>query len=215
MPADDGPADWQHIDVEVDPSRDDGLEPGASGRKIDIVQPAQAIIPKKLAAVTVSNVHLGDQDLSFSVDKVGVPVLVKISYFPNWHVSGAEGPYRIAPNLMVVVPTANDVHLTYERSQLDNFAYILTFIGIGLLIFMRFRGDVRHANTHPFGSNTGPTEFLWDDWEPPSEEMLVDPTPPDLLRPDPEDSLEAESSHWEAPPPAVPTADSAPTDDNV
>ena len=69
---------------------------------------------KPLPPVTVSNVQLGDQDLRFSVDKIGVPVLVKISYFPNWKVSGAEGPYRIAPNLMVVVPTSTDVHLTYE-----------------------------------------------------------------------------------------------------
>ncbi len=84
-----------------------------------------------LPAVTVSDVQLGDQDLRFNVDKIGVPILVKISYFPNWHASGAEGPYRIAPNLMVVVPTSTDVHLTYERSRLDYFAYLLTFIGIG------------------------------------------------------------------------------------
>ncbi|MBK5333001.1 MAG: hypothetical protein JJD93_13580, partial [Ilumatobacteraceae bacterium] len=111
-PADSGPAEWQRIDVAVDPTRSDGLAPGASGRKIDIVQPTEAITPKKLPAVKVSNVHLGDQDLRFTVDQIGVPVLVKISYFPNWHVSGANGPYRIAPNLMVVVPTSTDVHLT-------------------------------------------------------------------------------------------------------
>ena len=27
------------------------------------------------------------------------------SYFPNWEVKGAEGPYRVTPNLMVVIPT--------------------------------------------------------------------------------------------------------------
>ena len=35
-----------------------------------------------------------------------MPVVVKTSYFPNWEVQGAEGPYRLAPNLMVVVPTS-------------------------------------------------------------------------------------------------------------
>ena len=55
---------------------------------------------------TVSDVVIDEQDLSFHVDKVGVPVLVKVSYFPNWTAHGAEGPYRIAPNLMVVVPTS-------------------------------------------------------------------------------------------------------------
>ena len=151
MPADDGPAEWQRIDVARRPDRDDGLAPGASGRKIDIVQPVEPIEPKALPAVKVSNVQLGDQDLRFTVDQIGVPVLVKISYFPNWHASGAKGPYRIAPNLMVVVPTSTDVHLTYERSRLDYFAYLLTFVGIGFLIFMRVRGDVTMPTSHPFG----------------------------------------------------------------
>ena len=75
--------------------------------------------------------RLGEQDLRFDVDQIGVPVLVKVSYFPNWQVSGAEGPYRIAPNMMVVVPTSTDVQLTYGRSPLDYFAYLLTFVGIG------------------------------------------------------------------------------------
>ena len=37
--------------------------------------------------------------------EIGVPVLVKISYFPRWHATGATGPYRVSPNLMVVIPT--------------------------------------------------------------------------------------------------------------
>ena len=200
-PADGGPADWPHIDVKVDASRSDGLAPGTSGRKIDIVQPAEPIEPVKLDPVTVSNVKLGDQDLRFSVDKIGVPVLVRISYFPNWKVSGAEGPYRIAPNFMVVIPTSTDVHLTYERSTLDYFAYLLTFLGIAMLIFMRIRGDVRHANTHPFGSETDGIGPLWDDWD--DDEEVADPTPSQRWQPDIDDSLEsdldAESLVWASP----------------
>jgi hypothetical protein len=210
IPADNGPAEWQRISVEVDTTRSDGLSPGASGRKVDIVQPAQPIVAKPLPAVTVSNVQLGDQDLRFSVDKVGVPILVKISYFPNWHVSGAKGPYRIAPNLMVVVPTSNDVHLTYERSNLDYFAYLLTFIGIGFLIFMRIRGDVRHANAHPFGNTPGAGDFEWDDWEVDPEPAMVDPTPSEAWQPD----LAADSLVW-APPAADAPADTRPPDANL
>ena len=64
-------------------------------------------------SVTVTHVRVGLQSLSFHVDRVGVPMLVKISYFPRWHVTGASGPYRVSPNLMVVVPTQRDVSLTY------------------------------------------------------------------------------------------------------
>ncbi|MEO7369875.1 MAG: hypothetical protein ABIZ69_03375, partial [Ilumatobacteraceae bacterium] len=203
IPADNGPADWQRIDVAVDETRSDGLAPGASGRKIDIVQPTEAIQPKTLAPVKVTNVHLGDQDLRFTVDQIGVPVLVKISYFPNWHVSGAKGPYRIAPNLMVVVPTSTDVHVTYERSTLDYLAYLLTFLGIALLVFMRIRGDVKHANTHPFGNESGASSFPWEDWDSQPDELMIDPTPTDSWRPDVDDplddDLDAASLVWAAP----------------
>jgi hypothetical protein len=232
MPADNGPADWQRIDVQVDPSRDDGLAPGASSRKVDIVQPSEPITAKALPAVAISAVHLGDQDLSFHVDKVGVPVLVKISYFPNWKVSGAEGPYRIAPNLMVVVPTSNDVHLTYGRSSLDYLAYLLTALGIIFLIFLRFRGDVRHANTHPFASagdgfddefgefadHTDDHDRNWDDWGFPPSSAPVDPTPAELWRLGVDDPLDApltsQPVHW-APPADAPEADPEPTDGSV
>ena len=49
----------------------------------------------------------------------GVPVLVKASYFPNWQVAGRRGPYRVAPNLMVVVPTDTHVELTYGRTGVE------------------------------------------------------------------------------------------------
>ena len=50
-----------------------------------------------------------DDSISFDVDEIGKPVLVKASYYPNWRVSGGEGPYRATPNFMVVVPTEKHV----------------------------------------------------------------------------------------------------------
>ncbi len=66
-----------------------------------------------LPSVAVSHVHVGLQSISFHVSRIGVPMLVKISYYPRWHATGASGPYRVSPDLMVVVPTAKDVSLTY------------------------------------------------------------------------------------------------------
>jgi len=144
MPADDGPAAWQRIDVQPDLTR-------RQDDRVDIVQPAQPIAAVPLDPVVVSDVDLGEQDLRFRVDRVGVPVLVKVSYFPNWEVSGAEGPYRIGPNMMVVVPTSNEVHLTFGRSGVDVLAYLLTLAGLVLLVFWRWRGDVRHLTASPIG----------------------------------------------------------------
>jgi hypothetical protein len=122
LPADDGPDDWQRITVGVDESRQipdptrPPEDPDTRGKQVDIVVPEQTIEPVPLDPIQVSDVEMGEQDLSFRVDRVGVPVLVKVSYFPNWEVDGAEGPFRVAPNLMVVVPTDNEVRLHYGRS---------------------------------------------------------------------------------------------------
>jgi hypothetical protein len=96
---------------------------------------------KQLPKVVVSDVVVGDQNISFHVDKIGVPVLVKISYFPRWHATGATGPYRVSPNLMVVVPTSNNVSLVYgstpyltigniisDAVTLGGFVYLVFFI---------------------------------------------------------------------------------------
>ena len=138
LPADAGPSEWQHIDAKVDLTRREG-EPGTSGRRVDIVTPAQAIEPVVLPPVVVGNVEMGQSDVSFSVDKIGVPVLVRVSYFPNWKVDGATGPFRVAPNMMVVIPTSNTVKLHYGSSSRDYLAYLLTFIGIGVLVRRRRR----------------------------------------------------------------------------
>jgi hypothetical protein len=147
VPADDGPEDWQRVHVDVDESRlvpdpnrgpDD---PDTRSKQVDIVVPREPIETVALPPVTVSDVVIDQQDLSFRVDEVGVPVVVKVSYFPNWSAEGAEGPYRIAPNVMVVVPTAQDVTLTFDRSRSDLVFYLLTLLGIGLLVLFRVRGD--------------------------------------------------------------------------
>jgi hypothetical protein len=138
LPADAGPSEWQHIDAKVDLTRREG-EPGTSGRRVDIVTPSQAIEPVALPSIVVSNVEMGQSDVSFSVDKTGVPVLVRVSYFPNWKVDGATGPFRVAPNMMVVIPTSNNVKLHYGSTSLDYMAYLLTFIGIGVLVRRRRR----------------------------------------------------------------------------
>jgi hypothetical protein len=149
VPVDDGPPEWQRIDVVPDAARNDGLAPGEPGRKVDVVVPAQPITPVAEPAVQVSDIQLGDQDLTFRVDKVGVPVMVKVSYFPNWKVSGADGVYRVAPNFMVVVPTSNEVRLSYERTRIDYAAYLLTLVGIALLVWFRRRGDPDLAEPAP------------------------------------------------------------------
>lgn len=138
LPVADGPREWQRVKVDIDLTRRQG-ESGDPGRRIDVVVPSGQIRKVALEPVNITNVHLGTSDVKFSVDKVGIPVLVRVSYFPNWNVSGGKGPYRVAPNMMVVIPTSTNVHLTYGRSSLDILAYLLTFAGIALAVRIRRR----------------------------------------------------------------------------
>ncbi|MGH9020096.1 MAG: hypothetical protein ACRDV0_03660 [Acidimicrobiales bacterium] len=77
-------------------------------------------------STSVSDVRVGSQSLSFHVSTVGTPVLVKVSYFPRWHATGATGPYRASPNLMVVVPTSHDVTLSYGSTPALSVGNLVT-----------------------------------------------------------------------------------------
>ena len=57
-------------------------------------------------------------------------MLVKASYFPNWKADGAEGPWRVGPNLMVVVPTSTHVSLHYGYTTVDYLGWFLTLLGV-------------------------------------------------------------------------------------
>ena len=101
-----------------------------------------------LVSVKVTHVNVGLQSVSFHVSRVGVPVLVKISYYPRWHATGASGPYRVSPNLMVVVPTSKNVSLDYTSTPaltLGNVISDLTTLGafVTLWLVLRRRRNLR------------------------------------------------------------------------
>jgi hypothetical protein len=114
-----GPTQWPHVSP-------------------PIADPKTAALPAvKVTDITQSD---GGNQISFHVNRVGVPVLVKISYFPDWHATGAQGPWRAEPNLMVVVPTSNTVTLSYGSSGPGDLGDFLTLLGvIALIILIRRR----------------------------------------------------------------------------
>src|SRR4030042_889365 len=79
------------------------------------------------------SVHLEAFRIRFTTNQVGVPHLIKVSYFPNWSVKGAEGVYPVSPHLMLVIPREKEVVLTYGRTFWD---YVGIGITLGTLLFM-------------------------------------------------------------------------------
>ena len=110
----DGPASWRRA-------------PGSAALRL----------PRRtLPTVHVSNVRTTDSSISFDVDRTGVPVVVKESYFPNWRADGADGPWRATPNFMVVVPTSHHVTLHYITSTSEWLGRLLTLLGIAGLVLL-------------------------------------------------------------------------------
>jgi hypothetical protein len=143
-------------------------------------------VPVKPEPTTqVTEIVEHNSSISFNVSRVGVPVVVTVSYFPNWQVSGAEGVYRIGPNLMVVVPTSHHVSMSYGYTPVDYEGWGLTLLALVGLFFLirhpvapvvavRRRGLGRRAPPVLAGAAvTGTIRNVWDH-EPGPEE----PRPP-------------------------------------
>lgn len=73
--------------------------------------------------------EISEEKLVFETTAVGQPHWVKISYFPNWKVKGAEGPYVASPSFMMVIPTQREVTLYFGRTWSNNLGQLLTFAG--------------------------------------------------------------------------------------
>jgi hypothetical protein len=153
---------------------------------------------RRLPDVKVSNVHQSDDSVSFRVSRTGVPVVVRTSYFPNWEASGADGPWRLTPNFMVVVPTSRSVTLRYARSGPEILGIGLSVVGVaglaGLVIWRpkdRRRGDAEPAPDEPAGA--GPPDADPDpDWDPDWDLGTSPPTPSREDAPDGNSGREAQ-----------------------
>jgi hypothetical protein len=89
---------------------------------------------RSLPHVTISAIHTTTSSLTFHVSRTGVPVLVKIPYFPNWKSTGASEPIEVTPNDMVVVPTSNTVTLTYGTTTVDWIGRAGSLVGLAGLV---------------------------------------------------------------------------------
>jgi hypothetical protein len=125
------------------------LATGGPSEWARISDPAKSSPPTAVRQARVSSIRSGDDRISFDVDRPGTPVVVRASYFPNWKAEGAEGPWRITPNLMVVVPTSEHVELHYGWTAMDLGAWFVTFLGLVGIVWVARRGRIELPEPPP------------------------------------------------------------------
>ena len=111
---------------------------------------------RRLPAVQVTRVRQTDNDIRFHVSRTGVPVVVRTSYFPNWEATGAKGPWRLSPNLMVVVPTSHDVTVHFARSGSEKIGAAGSVVGLAGLVALGISDVKRRRRARP----TVPSESI-------------------------------------------------------
>jgi hypothetical protein len=121
------------------------------------VQGASATPPHVAVPVAaVTNIKMTDDRITFDVDRTGSPVLVKTSWFPNWQATGATGPWRVAPNLMVVVPTSRHVELHYGFTPVDDIGRVTTVAGLAAVALLWWGERPGARPTVPADGSTPP-----------------------------------------------------------
>jgi len=96
------------------------------------MSPDQSATPPVVPITTdgrVTGEDFQNESLSFDTTAIGQPHWIKISYFPNWHVKGAEGPYLVSPSFMMVIPTQSHVTLYYGRTAANTVGQVLEILG--------------------------------------------------------------------------------------
>ncbi|MBU5688312.1 MAG: hypothetical protein KQA31_02815, partial [Candidatus Aenigmarchaeota archaeon] len=55
----------------------------------------------------IQNVVIENEKISFNTNCINKPHIIKVSYFPNWKVKGADKIYMVSPAFMLVYPKQN------------------------------------------------------------------------------------------------------------
>lgn len=116
---------------------------------------------------------VGKNDLTFQTNCLGLPHLIKISYHPNWRVSGADRIYLVSPSFMLVYPTATTVRLRYGPGIWGRLGMGLSLAALALLMVhlvpsicrklpavLCLRSPQKNAGPKPAAGNSFPYHFF-------------------------------------------------------
>jgi hypothetical protein len=80
--------------------------------------------------------RLLDDQILIKTTCIGQPVIVKMTYFPNWKVEGADKVYLVSPSFMLIYPTQENVRLYYGQTPSNMIGWALTILGASMVVFL-------------------------------------------------------------------------------
>jgi hypothetical protein len=78
--------------------------------------------------------RIDHMEIEFTTTCPGVAHWISMSYYPNWHVDGADRVYLASPAFMLVIPNGPRVRLHFDRIGADWFGILASLVGIGLAV---------------------------------------------------------------------------------
>ena len=77
---------------------------------------------------------VGEDEIVIENASPGKPLLIKMSYHPNWKVEGADQIYRVSPAFMLIYPRKSTVRLSYGQTWPDYVGVLLSVMAILFLV---------------------------------------------------------------------------------
>jgi 6-pyruvoyl-tetrahydropterin synthase related domain len=117
--------------------------------RFSLAEPDEWLPPPAVAMAGADEVKatavVEPERIRIRTNRIGHPLLVKVSYHPRWRAENAEGPFLVSPALMLIVPRAEQVTLTYAgRDASDALGIVLSLGGLAFLAW-RIRVERRAA----------------------------------------------------------------------
>ncbi|OGV59997.1 MAG: hypothetical protein A2283_10610 [Lentisphaerae bacterium RIFOXYA12_FULL_48_11] len=86
--------------------------------------------------ISITDETVSDNRIKFRTNGIGLPHIVKISYFPNWKVKGAKSIHMVTPCFMLVYPDSEEVDIYYGYTLADKAGMEISIFGIIALIVL-------------------------------------------------------------------------------
>jgi len=106
----------------------------ADNKKEDTIKNLDEITKVPINSNCSVEENVSNEEIKISTNCIGIPLLIKVAYFPNWKVEGANSIYLTSPALMMITPTKESIRIYYGYDSIDIFADVITVVGLMILV---------------------------------------------------------------------------------